>query len=205
MQLTPNVVDCSHYDNVTSWASVKSFGILGFINKVTEGPGMTDKTFAIRRAPCAAQDILYGAYHFLRPGSIPDQVDHFLNSTVPQDNLLLALDHEDPKVPLANARAFMELVYKELNRYPILYSGFLIKQQLGQTVDPFWQKIKLWLSHYSANPTWPRCWAQPWLCQFTGDGLGPGPHQIPGIEIENGCDVDSYSGTVDQLRSEWAA
>ena len=99
MILTPNVVDLSHYDNVTDWDAVKAFGILGVINKATEGPGMVDKTFAIRRGPCAQRDILYAAYHFMRPGDPLQQAGHFLNATQPHDGLGLALDHEDPKVP----------------------------------------------------------------------------------------------------------
>lgn len=205
MQITPTVVDLSHYDNVTDWDAVKAFGIQGVINKATEGPGMTDKTFAIRRGPATARDILYGAYHFMRPGDVSAQVDHFLGVTnsSSDDTLLLALDHEDPKVPLSNAKAFMQEVHDQIGRYPILYSGFLIKQQLGTTIDPFWAGIKLWLSHYNANPTWPKCWSSPWLWQFTGDGVGPAPHNVPGITIGGrGIDINSYNGS--SLAQEWA-
>ena len=44
MQFNPVIVDLSHYDNVRDWDAVKAFGILGVINKATEGPGLTDKT-----------------------------------------------------------------------------------------------------------------------------------------------------------------
>lgn len=204
MNITPNVVDLSHYDNVTDWDAVKAFGILGVINKATEGTGMTDKTFAIRRAPCVQRSILYGAYHFLRPGNPVDQAGHFLNETVPQDNFLLALDHEDPKVPLSAAKQFMIEVKSHIGRFPILYSGFLIKQQLGQTKDPFWAGIKLWLSHYNQNPSWPPCWDKPWLWQFTGDGVGPVPHNIHGITIGgSGIDINTFCGT--NIAQEWAA
>lgn len=204
MILTPNVVDTSHYDDVTDWDLVKKFGILGVINKATEGPGMTDKTFAIRRGPAAKRGILYAGYHFLRPGSVTDQVNHFLQEVGSVGDIGLALDHEDPKVPLANAQYFCEQVKVRTGRYPWLYSGFLIKQQLGSRIDPFWQNIKLWLSHYSANPAWPKCWKAPFLIQFTGDGLGPSPHNIPGITIGGaGIDINSYNGTADQLKADW--
>lgn len=206
MILTPNVVDLSHYDNVTDWDLVKSYGIRGVINKATEGNGMVDKTFAIRRIPSTSRGMLYGAYHFLRPGNVNAQVEHFLGVTKPHENLLLALDHEDPKVSLSSARQFMEIVYAQTGQMPALYSGFLIKQQLGNKVDPFWAKVRLWLSHYSANPVWPKCWEKPWLIQFTGDGLGPLPHNVPGITIDGaGIDINSYAGNADQLAAEWAA
>jgi GH25 family lysozyme M1 (1,4-beta-N-acetylmuramidase) len=65
MKFNPVIVDLSHFDDVQDWDLVRSFGILGVINKATEGPGMTDKTFAIRRKPaviatsCTAPIISY--------------------------------------------------------------------------------------------------------------------------------------------------
>lgn len=202
----PNVVDISHYDNVTDWDAVKAFGILGVVNKATEGPGMVDRTFVLRRNSVTSRGMLYGAYHFLRPGNVSAQVDHFLATVNPTEGLALALDHEDPKVPLANAAAFCKQIHDRVGRYPWLYSGFLIKQQLGDRADPFWAQIPLWLSHYSSNPTWPACWTKPFMIQFTGDGVGPGPHNVPGIRIDgDGIDINSFSGTPDQLAAVWAA
>jgi lysozyme len=207
MQFNPVIVDLSHFDNVTDWAAVKAFGILGVINKATEGPGMADKTYAIRRGPVADHDMLYGAYHFLRPGDPIAQADHFLDVAldVPQhDELLLALDHEDPKVPLGTAKMWLQRVLDKTGRRAVLYSGFLIKQQLGNGHDPFLAEHRLWLSHFSSNPVCPPNWAAPWIIQFTGDGVGPGPHQVPGIIIPGGIDLNHYGGTPEKLRSEWA-
>lgn len=204
MNINPIVVDLSHYSSVRDWHAVKAAGIRGVINKATEGPGMVDSTFAIRRGPVAAAGLLYGCYHFLRPGDVQAQVKHFLDTVGNTDGLLLALDHEDVKVPLANAKAFLTGVQAATGRLPILYSGFLIKQQLGQTVDPFLSTVKLWLSHYNANPTWPKTWKAPWLHQFTGDGVGPQPHSVNGID-GNQLDINSYAGSADQLAAEWAA
>jgi len=91
MDFNPVIVDISHFDDVQDWDRVKRFGILGVINKATEGPGMVDRTFAIRRKPAADHDILYGAYHFIRPGDPVAQADHFLdvvNSVDDPDKLL---------------------------------------------------------------------------------------------------------------------
>jgi GH25 family lysozyme M1 (1,4-beta-N-acetylmuramidase) len=204
VNLKPNVVDLSHYDNVTDWDAVKAFGILGVINKATEGPGMADRTFAIRRPEAAKRGILFGAYHYLRPGSVTAQVRHMLDVIGDPAGIGLALDHEDPNVPLASAQAFCECMKEEVGRYPWLYSGFLIKQQLGQRINPFWRGIQLWLSHYSTHPTWPPCWDKPFLIQFTGDGVGPGPHHVDGIAPRSGIDIDSFDGTAEQLAAAWA-
>jgi GH25 family lysozyme M1 (1,4-beta-N-acetylmuramidase) len=207
MQFNPVIVDLSHFDNVTDWNAVKAFGILGVINKATEGPGMIDTTYAIRRKPAADHGMQYGAYHFLRPGDPIAQADHFLDVAlnVPQpDQLLLALDHEDRSVPLANAKQWLQRVLDKTGRRAVLYSGFLIKEQLGNGRDPFLAQHRLWLSHFSATPKCPPNWAAPWIIQFTGDGQGPGPHQVPGITIAGGIDLNHYGGTADQLGTEWA-
>jgi len=48
-------VDLSHFDNVHDWDAVQKFGILGVINKATEGPGLVDRTYAIRRKPASTE------------------------------------------------------------------------------------------------------------------------------------------------------
>jgi lysozyme len=206
MDFNPVIVDLSHFDDVQDWDAVVNFGILGIINKATEGLGMIDKTFAIRRKPVADHGLLYGAYHFLRPGDPVAQADHFLqtvNAAPDADQVMLALDHEDPKVPLANAKAFLTRIQEKAGRTAVLYSGFLIKQQLGTATDEFLAGHRLWLSHFSSKPVCPPNWASPWIIQFTGDGVGPGPHEVPGIVIEGGIDLDHYSGSADQLKAEW--
>jgi hypothetical protein len=42
------------------------------------------------------------------------------------------------------------------------------------------------------------------MIQFTDDGVGPGPHQVPGIVIEGGIDPNHYGGSAEQLKAEWA-
>jgi lysozyme len=210
MLIKPMVIDISHYEIVSDWAKVKQFGIAGVINKVTEGPGMIDKTFAQRRREVKDYGFLYGAYHFLRPGPPQIQVEHFLSVCQPDENLLLALDYEDPKVPLSFALEFIGRVQKLVGRYPILYSGFLIKEQLARlpaTADlSFSKDVRLWLAQYGTAPNWPKLWHKPWLWQFTGDGQGPQPHAIPGITVPGGAgiDINSYDGEPSQLAEEWA-
>jgi lysozyme len=207
MEFNPVIVDLSHFDDVQDWNAVKGFGILGVINKATEGPGLVDKTYKVRREPARQREILYGAYHFLRPGDPIAQADHFLDVALgveQPDELLLALDHEDRSVPLDNAKQWLKHVFDKTGRRAALYSGFLIKEQLGDRRDNFLKQHRLWLSHFSSNPKWPRNWAAPWIIQFTGDGVGPGPHEVPGIEIEGGVDLNHFGGTPEQLREQWA-
>jgi lysozyme len=207
MQFNPVIVDLSHFDDVQDWDAVKNFGILGVIDKATEGPGLIDKLYATREKPVRQRDMLYGAYHFIRPGDPIAQADHFLEVAlnVPRPaELLLALDHEDPRVPLDNAKQWLKHVFDKTGRMPVLYSGFLIKQQLGQGRDPFLAQHRLWLAHFSSNPVCPPNWQAPWIIQFTGDGIGPGPHQVAGIKIAGGVDLNHFGGTPADLKAQWA-
>jgi lysozyme len=206
MDFNPVIVDLSHFDDVQDWDAVKRFGILGVINKATEGLGLTDKTFAIRRKPAAEHGIHYGAYHFLRPGDPVGQADHFLevvSSVDKPEELLLALDHEDKNVPLRDAKKWLQRIIDETGRKAILYSGFLIKQQLGDDRDAFLAKHRLWLSHFNSRPKCPKNWDAPWIIQFTGDGVGPEPHKVPGIKIPGGIDLNHYGDTPEKLSAEW--
>jgi lysozyme len=208
-QIQPRVIDLSHYDNVTdNFAGAVQFGIWGVINKASEGFGFKDITFDQRRGVAKTAGLLFGAYHFMRPGDVTQQVTWFLQCVGDTAGLLLALDYEDAGVPESSARQFCQLVHDKVGRWPAIYGGSVIKDNESDFVANvnFWKKIPLWLSHYNARPTWPTAiWDVPWLWQYTGDGLGSGPHGVPGITPSSKLDVDSYNGTRDQLGAEWVA
>ena len=208
----PNVVDLSHYDDVTDWDAVKAFGIVAVINKATDGPGMVDKTFAIRRAPVTQRGMLYGAYHFMRPGPIDPQVENFLTAIGDPTNLGLALDFEQPVIPLDNAKQFLIAVKARIGRTPWLYSySSMLHDKFAGNTDPFWRGVRTWLAQYTSTPSWPAAISAPFLWQYTGDGSGQGPHKVPGISLGTGnsatkdcIDINSFDGTVDELKAEWA-
>lgn len=205
MNINPKVVDLSHYDDVSDWRAVKAFGIVGAVNKATQGRGMVDKTYASRRQSALDAGLLYGAYHFLDGSNPEQQAAHFLEVVNPDQRDLLALDHETTTVPLVNARRFLEFINSKIGRYPLLYSyaSMLAVQFSGHPDAAYWAQVPLWLAHYTTAPSWPHVWAKPKLWQFTGDGNGPGPHQVPGIHIAGGCDINSFDGTDDELRAFW--
>jgi GH25 family lysozyme M1 (1,4-beta-N-acetylmuramidase) len=90
-----------------------------------------------------------------------------------------------------------------VGRKPVLYSGFLIKQQLGSRIDGYLAAHRLWLAQYGPRPVTPLNWPSAWLWQFTGDGVGPEPHSVPGI-VGSGIDINSYEGDAVKLTAEWS-
>lgn len=218
MNIIPKVLDLSHYDKITDIAAVKNAGILGIINKATEGPGMIDPTFAARRELVVNAGLKYGSYHFARVGDPIEQAEHHLQTIGDPNGLLIALDWEDTRVSAEWAQRWSSHVHDKLGRWPVLYSyAAMLKQVLGlKNSDPILSQCRLWIAAYNNHPTWPtQIWPQPWLWQFTGDGNGNGPHQIPGIVLpgSRGIDVDAYEGgdahasdhTDEELLEGWAA
>ncbi|MGY3459085.1 GH25 family lysozyme M1 (1,4-beta-N-acetylmuramidase) [Bradyrhizobium sp. LM3.4] len=64
---------------------------------------------------------------------------------------------------------------------------------------------RLWLCQYGPTPRLPTGFENWWLWQYTGDGIGPLPHNVPGIVAGNGgIDLNAFDGTVDELAASWA-
>jgi lysozyme len=203
LAINPLVVDLSHHNDVADFGKVKASGIAGIIHKATEATGFADNMYAVRRGDATNAGLLWGAYHFLRPVSISAQVDFFLKIAAPDNTTLLALDHEDERVPLINAKEFLLRVEDAVGRKAVLYSGFLIKEQLGNRIDSYLAAHRLWLAQFGPRPVTPRNWSSAWLWQFTGDGVGPKPHSIPGI-VDIGIDINHFDGDAVKLAAEWS-
>lgn len=208
--VNPKFVDLSHYDNLQDIGKVKAAGMLGVVNKASEGPGMVDTTFAIRRPVVLGAGLLYGAYHFLRPGDMAQQAQHFLNVVGDPTGLMLMADWEVTNVPPDMAWQWFAAIHAKVGRWPITYSYAAMLIEMFGTVRPDarFAQTRLWLAAYNTSPNWPhQIWPKYWGWQFTGDGNGPGPKQIPGIILpgSKGIDINSYDGSDEQLAAEWAS
>lgn len=205
--INPKVVDVSHYETVQQdgWQQVRKAGIVAAICKSSEGMSVVDSKYPGFVAGARAAGLLTGAYHFLRPGDMQKQAEFFLRCAKPDDKTLISADYEVAGITASQAREFIEHLEANLGRKVVLYSGDTIKDKLGDQVNPFWAARRLWLAQYSSKWIVQRSWTAPWLWQFTGDGLGPQPHTIPGLHAAGGLDISSYDGTDDQLRSDWVS
>jgi GH25 family lysozyme M1 (1,4-beta-N-acetylmuramidase) len=221
MKINPKVIDIYHLDandarggDGADFAKARAFGIRGVIHKATQGVGITDRLYAPRRKTAVDAGMLWGAYHFNTGESVAAQVKHFLAAAEPDAGTLMALDFEDgaSNMSLAQARAFLEAIDAAIGRPAALYSGNRIKEQIAHAdaeTRAFFGKHKLWLCQYGPAPKLVDCngeplpWAKYFLWQYTGDGSGPTPHDVPGIGRR--MDVNHYGGTDDELKAEWTA
>lgn len=187
MARTCQVIDVSHWNQVTDWNAVKASGVTGVILKATEDTTYVDPTFKRYVEDATLAGLKVGAYHFLRPGDDADikaQMALFAEVTEPWNMTRLAIDYEAEGLTLKQLRTALYDLSAWLPTARIaIYGGSLLKAQLGESEDAFLGSFPLWLAHYSATPTWPKnVWQQWSLWQFNDGTNGPGPKQeIKGI------------------------
>ena len=213
MIVNPRVVDIYHGNTVTDFGKAHNFGIRGVIHKAVQGAGITDPAYAVRRPRALAAGLLWGAYAFNTGEKVADQVAHFLKVAQPDAHTLMALDFEDNKaseMSLAQAVEYLQRIDDAIGRHAWLYSGNRLKTLICNATDAQWDEIgkhPLWLCEYGPvakmhdddGDQLP--WDAPTLWQFTGDGFGPQPHAVPGMQ--NKMDINSFAGTDDQLAAAW--
>lgn len=202
------VIDLSHHRETVDFDAIAADGIVGVIHKATEGLGFSDRTYAARRVEARRRGLLWGAYHTGVAADGSDQADFFIKAADPDEQTLIVLDYEmnptGTTMTLDQAREFVERVAEITGRYPGLYSGGLIKEQLrGVTPrDPILSNCFLWIAQYSGPrpldipPTF-RTWT---LWQYTDGVHGPPPHRVKGV---GPCDRSRFNGSLAQLKKLW--
>lgn len=209
--LIPHVIDISHHNTVKDFTLAKASGIVGVIHKATQGKAYADPEYDARRFLAESAGLLWGAYHFATGDPVRLQVEWFLANALPDDDTLMVLDYEDNRLSQMNieqAVDFLHRIEAKVGRKAAIYSGNRIKEtigSLGKDERDYLTSHRLWLCQYGPTPRLPIGFTNWWLWQFTGDGIGPKPHSVPGIVAGNGgIDINTYGGSPDQLAEEWA-
>jgi GH25 family lysozyme M1 (1,4-beta-N-acetylmuramidase) len=197
--MSTDVLDLSHHNGVESFAAIRKAGILGVIHKATESDDYTDPTYSQRRVDARHAGLLWGAYHFLRPGDMHAQAQRFLKVAMPGNDDLICADHEDTGVSLDDLREFLAAIWTLTKRRAVIYSGHVLKEQVGDTVIHWLKEHQLWVAQYTSapQPDWPKqIWPRYFLWQYTDKGAAPG---VSG-------DVDCNRSGVDDhlLKAQWA-
>jgi lysozyme len=135
---TNSVIDLSHHNGARlRFDKAKTDGIVGVIQKASQGEAYVDPTFKRNRAAVLDAQLLFGAYHFGTGSNGVSQALHFLDTVQPDKDTVVVLDFEDnptgSSMTLEEARAFVTHIHDELGRWPGFYSGHTIKRALGTT------------------------------------------------------------------------
>ena len=200
------VVDISHHNGNVNFAKAKDAGIIGVIQKATQGQSNVDPTYKTNKIKALNAGLLWGAYHFATGSDGLKQAENFLSVVGNDPKTLLVLDFEPnltgPSMSLEEARAFVTSVKDRTGRFPGFYSGHFIKQLLGTSSDPVLAKCWFWLAQYGKTAVVPPNWPTWTLWQYTDGVIGPEPHTVSGI---GRCDRDLFNGSETQLRKLWGA
>jgi lysozyme len=199
------IVDISHHNGIVDLNKAQQAGIVGVIHKGTQGTTMFDKKYTPNRQKAQTAGLLWGAYHFGTKADGAAQADFFLSKIGADEQTLLVLDYEPNglrTMTLAQARAFVSRIKEKTGRFPGLYSGNLIKEQLGgKPVDPILSQCFLWIAQYGPQvKNIPKTWPSWTMWQYTDGVAGPAPRTVAGI---GKCDRDQFNGTLEQLQKLW--
>lgn len=197
--LAPAFIDLSHHNSIpVSLEPAREAGVFGVIHKATEGLGYVDATLEARRWLVEQAGMLWGVYHFVRPGSMAEQVQHFVDTTAPycDVNTLYALDWEDADVSIDDAIEFMRLLTERTGHHPVLYSGHVVKEALDGVECADLNQYRLWLCQYGPEAELPPGWDSYWAWQYTENGAVPG--------VTPPTDLNAFDGTEAELRASWS-
>lgn len=212
------VADLAHF-NPVNFAELKDAGIRGVIHKARQGIGYGDPMYGRRMAAAKTAGLLWGAYDFATGDPVAANATAFLSFANLGAADLAVLDFEDNTASQMSgdqAYEWLDRVAQKLGRAPAIYGGNRIREQIKPD-DPKWidmaKVVRQWQCRYvklapadNADlfrivPPIPP-WTATFLIQYTGDGVGPTPHTVPGLQ--NGADLDAFDGTPDQLAAAWA-
>jgi lysozyme len=211
------VADCYHLNPVdftklaaASWNGIKCAAV---IHKASQGAGVPDPLYETRRLKAVAAGFLWGGYAFNTGEPVAAQVAEFFKVATPDATTAMFLDFEDntkSEMSLAQAIEFLDRGDQLLGRRLGIYSGNRMKELIpaaSAAERDFLAQHALWGCEY--GPTFRDVdangralpWAAPLLWQDTGDGIGPQPHTLAGLEA--GADLSVFKGTRAQLAAVW--
>lgn len=196
-------IDVSHYQTITSWASVYSAGYKFAWVKASEGATVTDANFTSNISGALTAGVIAGAYHFARPdsNSATTEANKFLSvagSYIGAGYLKPALDIEVSSLTKAATstwvNTFCNTVLNATGVRPVVYSGAsFASTKLDSTVTQ-WSP---WIASYNGQsrdtgaPTSYAPWTGWSFWQYSQS------QSVSGISAP--CDADVYASDVDAL------
>jgi lysozyme len=189
-------IDISHYQGRPNFSQVAASGVLAMIHKATEGTGYSDPDRATNCSNALKAGIAVCTYHFLKHGNADAQMDYYLSVIEPEDGERVVVDYEDSACTIGDLHEAVQRLLDYGHDLQItVYSGNLLKEQLGNSHDDFLaQNTDLWLAQYtSGTPSWPKGTYPIYsLWQYSESGT------IPGIS-DAAVDLNEFNGSDENL------
>ena len=186
-------IDISHWQGFPDFDKVMAVGVVACIFKASEGTDYVDPNRIPNTINAINAGIAVATYHWLSPGSDPtEQMQFYLSTINPVVGERVVIDYEEEGCALDDLKeAVAVLVADPRDLRVTVYSGHLLKDQLGDSHDAFLaDNTDLWLAQYTTGePSWPAATYPNWtLWQYAEDG------QIDGIDDAN-VDLNRFNGS----------
>ena len=192
----PKCIDISHWQGSPDFGKVKAAGVIAMIHKATEGTGYVDPNRAKNFVNATTAGLKCCTYHWLKPGNAKAQIAHYLATIDPVPGERMVIDYEQDGCTLADLKEAVQALLDDPRGLQVtIYSGNLLKEQLGSTHDALLaDHTDLWLAQYTTGtPTWPTGTYPHWtLWQYSESGS---VDAITGSKV----DLDRFNGPDDAL------
>lgn len=194
--MTASCIDISHWQGFPDFEAVAASGVVACIMKATEGTGYVDPNRAHNYINATAAGISCCTYHWLKPGNATGQMQFYLETVDPVPGERMVIDYEEDGCTLDDLREAVAVLLADRRGLRVtVYSGHLLKEQLGDDCDEYLsENTDLWLAQYTTGePSWPDGTYPEWtLHQYSESG------SVDGID---GCAVDlnCFNGSDAQL------
>jgi lysozyme len=196
MGTIPVCIDISHHQGFPDFDEVRAAGVLGVIHKATEGTSFIDQNRAENCANALAAGLAIATYFWIKPGDGRAQAEFYLQTIEPMPGERVVIDYEEDGCTLTTLHDAAQALLDYGNDLQItVYSGHLLKEQLGSDCDDFLaDHTDLWLAQYtSGEVSWPDGTYPQWsLHQYSETG------EIPGID-DSYVDLDNFNGSNDNF------
>jgi lysozyme len=186
------VIDVSHWQPSPDWVKVRAGGTQGVILKCTEGSAYFDPTYDGRYIGARENGLLTSSYHFLRPGSMEDQMYWYIQHADVTPGRRLVLDYEDENVSFNDLELAARILFDKTECEVTIYgSNVLVDACKGKRSEVL-ARTSLWQARYGSNePAVPSIWPTWSLWQWTDKG------EVPGINGDVDC--NRWNGHPDKL------
>ncbi len=209
---TAIVID-AYEGNYINWdAMATDERMVGIIHRSSDGLRV-DKKYKSRMEIAKERGYLWGAYHLGRPGNVIAQAKLFLQLVGDDPETLMVLDLEavdsSRMMNINEAIEFMEYVYEQTGRIPVIYANHSVTLSLNSRVanNPLFQRAPLWYARFRKDiPSFPTgIWDSYFLWQFSSEincsRTGACLYNVPGTGFD--MDINVFAGTTDQLHDAW--
>src|SRR5436190_8890834 len=160
MGTAPVCIDISHHQGFPDFDQVKADGVLGIIHKATEGTSYIDPNRAENCSNAIKAGLAVATYFWLKPGDGRAQAEFYLSVLEPQPGERVVIDYEEDGCSLTTLHDAVAALLDFGNDLQVtIYSGHLLKEQLGNDSDDFLaDHTDLWLAQYTSDQnaiSWP--------------------------------------------------